>query len=499
MLQLCLPSFRLLAALALLHPIAMPEARANTSGSGRDTTLVKAIDDAINVPGLLTGFHGILIQSLADQSVFYEVNADQVFLPASNNKLLTAGAALGLLGKEFVYRTRLYRTGPISRSGILTGNLILRGDGDPLLMPDDLKRLAKRARLAGIRLVKGSVGYDDSRFDPQRLGEGWSWDDEPFYYSAQVSALNLNENVVSVQPWPGKRPGDPVRVAVGPIPDYITLINRARTGAPKTRGSLVITRERGKNVVILEGSLPIDADAKSNAPVGVTIENPGRYAATALKYYLQKEGIRVSRSEILAIRARPRADALVAEHISAPMPELLRRLNKPSDNLVAECLLKTVGTTSTHTEEPASTARGAKAATEWFLRIGLDTDRVRLADGSGLSRQNFVSPRNLVRLLTYFHTDQHGQIFRDSLPIAGADGTLRRRMKGTAAEKNCLAKTGTLSNMSSLSGYVTTKDGEPLVFSILMNNYLTSGVVARAAQDKIVTLLADYSRKGTSP
>ncbi len=470
--------------------------RAQDAGAGRgpDPELVRAIDGALDVPGLQSGFQGVVIQSLTDQSLWYARNADRAFLPASNNKLLTSAVALGILGPNFAYRTRLYRTGALDAHGALRGDLILRGAGDPLLAPGDLADLARQAAKAGLRRVAGRLRYDDTYFDRQRLGDGWAWDDEPFYYSAQISALNANKNLIYLQFAPGRKPGDPIHVTVGPTRHYVEIRNLATTGAKKSKFTLSTTRERGRNILTLRGSLPLDVAAADNKPVGVTIEDPSRYTAFLLLEALQRAGITITGG----LRDGPPAPAgspLLAEHVSPALAVLLKRLNKPSDNLVAECLLKTVGAVRAGRGTGGSQGTAVLIARDWLLHAGLDIETLHQVDGSGLSRENFVSPRNLVKLLAYLHTTPEFSIFYASLPIAGVDGSLRSRMKNTAAAGNCRAKTGYVSFASSLSGYVTTQDGELIAFSILMNNHQAPNAVCQAAQDKIVTLLADYTRK----
>lgn len=494
----CFSSLRAFWLVALLLFVSVPAVWAEDAGQGSDPELVRAIDQILAVPGLQTGFQGILIQSLSDGVTLYERNADHVFLPASNNKLLTSGAALALLGKDFTYHTKLFRTGTLDSVGTLHGDLILQGAGDPILMPDDLLVLARQAYIAGIRRIQGDVRYDDSRFDHLWLGYSWEWDDEPFDYSAQISALNLNENVVAVQPQPGRKVGDPIRITVSPTDRYTTVVNKAVTGPSKSKASLVIDRKRGQNVIAVSGSLPIDAAAKDNPSVPVTIEEPSRFTTTVLAEDLSKVGIRVH-GQAREGSPVPAEATLVAEHVSPPLTVILQKLNKPSDNLIAECLLKTIGAVQKGKGTGGEGGTGAQAARVWLAQIGLDVSRLQQADGSGLSRVNYVSPRNLVRLLIALHGRTDFPVFYDSLPIAGIDGTLRNRLKGTRAANNCHAKTGTMSHVSSLSGYITTREGETLVFSILMNGHLTGNRVCSTAQDAIVVLLADYTRKKGTP
>lgn len=493
--------------LAFILTLMASVGQAQTPPSASDPSLqnlAKQIDAFLDVPGLQAGFQGVCIQSLKDNTVLYERNADKVFLPASNNKLLTSAAALALLGPNYVYHTRLYGTRAVDRHGVLHGDLILRGAGDPLLSPTQLNALAHAVYLKGVRRITGHLRYDDSFFDRQRLGDGWTWDDEPFYYSAQVSALNLNENILQVQVLPGSHPGTPCRVLVGPTDTYVKIVNHALTVAPahgksparndKPLVPLNITRLRGENTLLVTGTLPVDVTSKDNLPTGVTVEDPSRYTAQAFAQDLIKAGIRLRYPEVKDGPPLPALATLVAEHKSPPLSEMLRLLNKPSDNLMAECLLKTVGAEKTGQGTAGLSGSGARITRTFLQSIGLSLGELQQADGSGLSRLNYVSPRNLVRLLAYMHTRPDFPVYYGSLPIAGVDGTLRRRMKNTPAQGNCHAKTGSLSHVSACSGYVTTKDGEMLVFSLMMNHQLAPGSAATGAQDKIVALLAGYQR-----
>lgn len=456
-----------------------------------DSALIKAIDSELQRSELRTGWQGIVIQRVSDSKVLYEHEAHKVFLPASNNKILTSAVALAKLGADFRYHTRLTRKGPISRNGTLNGDLILTGAGDPLFSPHELKALAKDAFKAGLKRVAGDLQYDDSLFDHQRYGDTWAWDDMDFYYSAQISALNLNENMVFIQPHPGHKAGDPVRLDVGPISGYADIQCTAKTGTAGTPSTLNISRVLGLNTILVTGTIPIDIKPNKNLPIGVTIDNPSRFAAFTLIHYLKELGVRV-RGGIKESPAALLPSILVAEHLSDPLSLLLKRMNKPSDNLMAECLLKTVGAKVKKQGTGGESGTGAQAARDWFKSIGLDLSELNQSDGSGLSRTNYVSPANIVKLLIYLHTRPDFSVFFDSLPIAGVDGSLKHRMKGTSAENNCHAKSGYVSHASSLSGYVTTKNGELIAFSILMNNHLCPNRVCTETQDHIVNLLANY-------
>lgn len=456
-----------------------------------DPALASKIDALLADPALKGGIQGVVIQSLADGRVWYEHNPELLFLPASNQKLLTSSAVLNALGPDWRYETVLLRGGPVDDSGTLHGNLYLKGSGDPLLAASDLDAMVEQVKGAGIKKVAGKVVGDDSRFDHQRYGTGWEWDDMPYYYSAQISGLNLDENVVRVTVDPGRAPGDPVRVTIKPTDRYTKLTVRARTTEKGGRSALRITRELGRNDIVVEGTLAVDAKPQDHRPEPITVDNPTRFAAFYLEEALERASVMVTGG--IGDGETPTSGTTeVARHEGEPFSEVLKKLNKPSDNLVAECLLKTLGAAK---GKAGSTAAGREVAEAWFKSIGFDMGGLDMTDGSGLSRENFVSPHNFAALLKTMASHPYGKVWMESLPIAGVDGTLRNRMKGTPAAGNCVAKSGYVSSVSSLSGYVTTKDDERLLFTILMNNHKARNAVATGIQDRIVELLASYARE----
>jgi serine-type D-Ala-D-Ala carboxypeptidase/endopeptidase (penicillin-binding protein 4) len=477
----------------LLLQASRPAYAVEDHGSGPDAAFVQQIDALLADPGMKGGIQGVVIQSLADGKTWYERNADLLLLPASNQKLLTSAAALDALGPDWTYATTLHRYGSLDDNGTLHGSLTLKGSGDPLLEAKDLDLFAESVKAAGIRKVQGKLIGDDSRFDEKRLGFGWEWDDLPFYYSAQVSGINLNENVVMVTVDPGRKPGDPLIARVTPADRAIKLVVRGRTAEKGQPSSLAVTRTTGVNQIVVDGLLAVDSRAEDRKPIPVSVEDPTRYALTYLQQKLKDAGIEVTGGIDEGIL--PDRDTVeIARHTGPPLSEVLKKLNKPSDNLVAECLLKTIGAEKGKAGV-GSTAAGRDVAMQWFQIIGIDPAGISMQDGCGLSRHNFVSARSIALLLKAMHSHPSGKVFLDSLPVAGVDGTLRNRMKGTLATQNCRAKTGTMDAVSSLSGYVTTKAGEPLLFVMLMNNHRAPSALPAAVQNKIVELLAGYEKQ----
>ena len=508
-------------------PAAAPSASASPSAStsASASRLASALDAILDAPALQNDFVGACVMRVRDGQVLYARNADRVFLPASNNKLLTSFAALQMLPSDFAYHTQVRTRGEVDEDGTLRGDLLLVGGGDPVLSLANLDALAQQLAAAGVRDIRGGLRYDDKRYDRQWLGVGWTWDDEAASYSAQISALNVNANCVSVQVLPGKRAGDAARVQVTPSYAAIRVENRAVTGLAKSASSIVIDRARGQNVIVVTGALAGDADTRTQSAVDVTVENPARFTATLFEDALKRAGIRVHDRKILPLDEGVKPGVtiaparLLAEHVSPPLPQLLLRMNKPSDNLMAECLLKAVGafgkaSGAAVSDAPASSSSliaapafpasvrvgtsgaegtGAQTARQAFAAAGMNLNGVRQVDGSGLSRGNYVSPRNLARLLVAAQSRSWFPVLYASLPIAGVDGTLRNRMKNTPAMNNCRAKSGSLSHVSCLSGYVTTPNGDLLAFSLLMNNHLGPMRACTLAQDDVVNFLAAYT------
>ena len=437
---------------------------------------------------------GLCVRSLDRGDELYARNAEAAFVPASNQKLLVAAAALDALGPDFSFTTRVLALGP-RRGGALLGDLVLQGGGDPMLTTEGLAALAEGVAAAGIRRVTGRVRGDDSIFDRQRRGAGWSWDDEAFPYAAPISGLTLNGNTVRVEVRPGARPGLPPLVSLDPPGAPLVLRLRALTAPPGEPAALRIDRTRARDEIVVSGRIPWHGE-----PViaWVTVEDPPLYAAAVFTALLRARGVPVAGDPVLL--GTPGAAVPLREIRSPRLAEIVRVMNKQSENLVAEMLLKALGMR----ERSAAAGIGIGGAGEGVLRAFLERSGLRgpalaLADGSGLSRLNLVSPRNLVRLLAAMDRHPARNAFFDSLPVAGVDGTLRRRMVGTAAAGAVRAKTGTLMHVSALSGIATTRSGEQLAFSILTNNYpgaLSEPGGPRAMEDAVAVALAEFRRSG---
>ncbi|HEU4753476.1 MAG TPA: D-alanyl-D-alanine carboxypeptidase/D-alanyl-D-alanine-endopeptidase [Armatimonadota bacterium] len=450
-----------------------------------DPVLAARLDAALQPLGPHAA-SAVRVLSLDRKQVLYERNADLSLNPASNMKLVTSAAAMAKLGPGYRFTTRVLATVRPDADGVLAGDLVLQGGGDPVLETKHLEALADAVKAAGIRRVTGSLIADDSRYDSERLGNGWNWDDESFYYSAQVGALSVNRNVLQVDVLPG-RAGEPVMVRVHPLDGYLRVVSCPTTSQAGAPTRLSVTRDRGKNEVRISGTLA--EDGKPLLAEDVTVEDPDLFTGELFRKLLADRGIQLSGVR----RGCAAPDAIpVAHHESVPLSEILPLLNKPSDNFIAEMLCKELGKAC---KGAGDWNAGTTVIEEWLKEIGIDTGGVKVNDGSGLSRLDLVTARVVSDLLVWVAAQPWKDAFEVSLPVAGVDGTLRSRLKGTPAEKNVHAKTGSLAHVTALSGYVSTAGGERLVFSMLINNYpgpLSGASGAKRAEDAVAVALSEY-------
>lgn len=454
------------------------------SGASSNTALIKTIDSALADPGLNHSGRGVLIKSLDTGKTIYSRNSDILMVPASNFKLIVSSAALDTLGPDYTMNTYLFATSKPGVDGVLKGDLVLVGKGNPVLSFDNLQTMADKVKAMGIKSVEGRVIGDDTWFDDIRLGEGWDWDSQNYYYSAQVAALSASENYVDVYVRPGAKIGDAPSVKTIPATSYVTIQNTCTTGAAGTSRNVVVDRLPGQNIIRVTGNIPSD-DKQESPAESITVEDPAMFACYTLKDMLQRDGIEVKGE--LAHGKLPEGCELITTIASPPMSEMIKLLLKPSDNLIAECLLKTLGAES---KGKGTVDNGRDVELAFLKKAGADPFSIGIADGSGLSRKNCVSPKNLTAVLTYMYKQKNSNIYIAALPIAGVDGTLRNRMKGTPAQGNVRAKTGYVMRVTCLSGFVKTKANENLVFSIMLNNYLGEQQQAKDAEDRIMAALA---------
>ena len=457
--------------------------------------LAAEVDSALADPAFARASWGVVVQSLDNGQVLYRRNAERLFLPASDLKLLTAAAALLRLGADFRYRTVVLARGA-RRADTLAGDLVVAGSGDPSLLldtargaPDPLASLrpwADSLQARGIRVVQGRVTGDATAFVGPPLGPGWAWDDLDAEYSAPVAALQFNESVAYLLAVPGRSPGEPVRVGLLPRSTPLRVFTTATTAArDSSAAALRWSRAPFGDSVMVTGSLPAGRDT---VRLPLSVPDPSHYFETSLAEALAGRSVAVAGQSLAAPAGAP--DTLFA-WMSPPLAAVLPLFLKPSQNQIGETLLRTLGA---QLAGAGSTDSGRAVLGRALSDLGVPPDAYVLADGSGLSRYDLVAPDAIAQVLFAMHVRPDFQAFYDALPIAGVDGTLATRLRLTAAAGNARAKTGSLTGVRTLAGYVATADGEHLLFVLLANNFTVPQRVVEAAQDRIVERLANFSR-----
>ncbi|MBA4406280.1 D-alanyl-D-alanine carboxypeptidase/D-alanyl-D-alanine-endopeptidase [bacterium] len=456
------------------------------------------LDDYFNDSNFSNAIWGVLVKSLKTGEVIYKRNADKSFIPASNMKLFTSAAAILLLGPKYVYETNIYVNGDLEK-GVLKGDLIIQGSGDPTISnrfyegnhTKIFEEWADTLKARGIWIIKGNVYGDDSFFDNVGLGNGWTWDYESSWFAAPSGALSFNDNSVEIKVDPTEI-NFPSKVNLVPYTKYLSVISKVTTVDENTESSVSIVRQRGTNQIMVTGLMK-----KGSKPVieHVSISDPTMYFLTVLREVFERKGIviqgRVGNLNSAENNIIPDDITPLYTHRSVPLKTIIKELNKNSNNFYAEQLLKTIGL---EIYNYGTVENGVKACKEIFNSMGINPENMVMADGSGLSRLDLVTPRQIVNLLSYMYKNDEFSNFYESLPIGGVDGTLINRMKRTAAENNVRAKAGYNDNVSSLSGYLKTLSGEQLAFSIIVNNYLTSPALANYIQDNVCHRLVNFIR-----
>jgi serine-type D-Ala-D-Ala carboxypeptidase/endopeptidase (penicillin-binding protein 4) len=428
---------------------------------------------------------GIKVLSLDSGTVFYEHDSKALMNPASNIKLVTSAAALSLLDTGYQFKTSVFVDESTANGGTVQ-NIYLKGYGNPNLSTSDLDSLAFTVRQFGIQYIQGNIIVDDSFFDDNYWGAGWSWDDESDPDAPYINALSVNKNCIRINIISDS---NTVSVFLDPNTDFVTVFNKAVIVLDSIRTPLKIRRLTLNNVntIVIEG----DIFPWSQRSQNLSLRRPEFYAGTLFKQSLRTAGISVSGDIISDVV--PDGIQEIA-HIYQPIEKVIETMNKPSDNLSAENTLKVIGALGIGI--PGSAKNGVFIENRFLSDLGMDTTKFSLADGSGTSRYNLLSADQIVQFLAAMSKQPRlFPKFYNSLPIAGIDGTIADRMSNYPVACNLRAKTGTLIGASCLSGYVRTLDGEMLAFALMMQNFVSSSYEYRLAQDRICSLLAGFSRK----
>jgi D-alanyl-D-alanine carboxypeptidase/D-alanyl-D-alanine-endopeptidase (penicillin-binding protein 4) len=489
-----------LATVLLLSGCAAHPRPTTSAGaqSRAERDLTRDLSRIFEASAMSQAFWGVEVRSMTSGAILYELNSRKLMMPASNMKIVTLATAAETLGWDYRFTTTLETSAPVE-GGTLAGDLIVRGGGDPTINAREGRAAAvfdawaDALKGAGISHIDGRVVGDDNAFDDATLGGGWAWDYLQYGYAAPVGALEYNESIATLAVRPGAREGDPVFVDLSPGAG-LRLFNRALTG-PR-RSPLTIDYERRSDSPTLDviGGMAVDADPMTRE---VAVVNPTVFFARAVKDALVARGIEVTGDAIDADDVldtpAPGDRHVLAKSDSAPLSEIATVLMKVSQNLYAETLLKAVGAV----DGGLGTTEGGRVATRKLLDSwGIPQNSYVQMDGSGLSRYDYVTANMLVTILErVFRNPRNRDAFISTLPIAGKDGTIEKRMRMTRAENNVTAKTGSIANVRCLSGFVRTRDDEVLAFSILANNFTAPAATVNWITDLAVEKLAEFSRK----
>lgn len=448
--------------------------------------------------GMRRGFLGLQIVNLETGAVLFESNAEHLFVPASNSKLFTTALGLTRLGPDYQFHTTVVASGKPDADGRIAGTVSLIGDGDPNLSGRELpyrvdsprgdglhaiEDLAGQIVARGVRRIDGDIVGDDSAYVWEPYPDGWGQGDALWEYGAPVSALTINDNTFILNLYPG----DPARISIDPPLEFYQIDNLVESGNPK---KIKIGREPGSRQLRIWGTLPLKDPGLSEM---LAIHDPALYAAVALRDALARRGVAirgaaVARHSLPGAQVGPTTGIELARLDSLPLIEDLRVTAKDSQNLHAELILRAVARAR---RGVGSREAGLQEMRMFLKEAGIPASEYRLDDGSGLSRTSLVTPGAVVKLLRFMYHSPNRENWLNLLPVGGEDGTLRLRLRGTAAAGRIHAKTGSLTHVTALSGYAERKDGTMLAFSFLANNESVPAREVRAVLDKICVLMVE--------
>ena len=466
-------------------------------------------------PTLMRGRIGIKVISLDGNKTVFEDSAEKYFIPASNMKSFTVATAMEKLTPTFHFVTSVYAPMMPGPDGTIKGDLTIYGRGDPsfsmaftrpnattpAIEADYLKpleALADKIVQAGVKKIEGNIIGDESYFNTEGVPGTWEADDLPGYYGAEISALTINDNAIDVSVKPSSI-GSAAIIQLFPSNNIVTIINRTTTTAAGTPRSIQLDRKLGQNILEVTGTIPVNDGGVLRS---VAITRPALLFTTLLRRVLEQKGVTISgQTRVVSAKeksvAAPSASLSEVTNYESPVFSLIAaKTMKPSQNLYTELILRAVGEQSGDKTDPkkSSETKGIEVVQSFITQAGVVPGSVLQYDGSGLSRHNLITPAAAAQLYTFMNSRPYAASWREALTIAGVDGTLKNRFVGTPAVANVRGKTGTVDQVSALSGYVTTAAGEKLAFSILTNS-LPEGRLRTSTIDEIVLLLTNFNGK----
>lgn len=458
-----------------------------------DATLEEKLDVIVEDERLDRTITSIHVADASMGKELYEQYTDFPLRPASNMKILTTIAALEVLESDYTYTTELF-TDASSDGGTLKGNIYVKGGGDPTLNQEDFVQFAKDLKERGIEKIGGNLIGDDTRYDDMYFSQDVPWEDEQYYYGAPISALTVSPDAdydvstIMIEVEPGEAVGEKAQYSVYPTNDAITIVNETETVETHEEQTVEIEREHGTNNIVLTGDFPKDAPLMREWR---SVNDPTMYAMNVFKHTLEEEGISISTGSEIKKGETPEETELLSTIQSEQIDELLKVFMKFSNNGIGNLLVKEMGKV---VADEGSTEAGIDVIYDVLSDYGAETKSMVLRDGSGLSDKTLFSTEQLSTILYEVQDASWYEQFEETLPVAGVDdrlegGTLRYRMLSDETAGNIQAKTGGMTGVSTISGYVTTSSGDQFIFTIFMNNF-TGGPMTQM-QDVILTVLAE--------
>jgi serine-type D-Ala-D-Ala carboxypeptidase/endopeptidase (penicillin-binding protein 4) len=467
----------LLIAILLITAICVASAEQQDTLANKVNAVLTNFGDTVSI--------GIQVKDLQTGKVLYNKNAEHYLMPASNEKLFTASAALASLDQNFTYKTQLFVDITKVTNGVLNDNVYLQFSGDPTLTFAQLDNLIHALSQAGIHQITGKIIVDDSSFDQMSMSPGSTWDDKDFCWGSPVNAITIEHNCVKATLVPAKATNQRANLSLPEYPQSVQFINNVMTRAPDTNDCIAKTKRSSGSSYTINGCISATTPPKD---IEMAIDNPRANLIFLLTYLLDRNQIINTHAfEFEKITLPP---ALLASVNSLPVSNLVTTMLKESDNTIANSLFKTMG--SLFANEPGSFQNGSDAVRNILNKsIPLDIPTTTLVDGSGTSRYDFVTPQQIVTLLQKMYSSSYGAVFVNALPIGGVDGTLKDRMKDPLIQGKVYAKTGSETAVSTLSGYLQTNSKHTLVFSIMINGFVDSPKKYQELEDKICATLIE--------
>lgn len=511
-------SFGCSTATSDTQTVASPETSSESSDARigavvrNNADLATALDHLLEGSEYKTARWGIAVVSLPDGKLLYGHNHAQLFTPASNMKIYTTAVALDLLGADYRWRTSVYADQQPDETGRIKGDVILYGRGAPDLVSDNrkenvnsLEELAADLAQRGVKQVTGNVVGDESYFRGEPVGDGWQQNDLQWYFGAEASALSVNNNSADISITPSQKLGDPATVTLNAdAAEYLHVNNQTAMVDSSREFRLGVQRGLSDNEVLVWGEVPIGARGYG---ASLSVHRPSLWAARLFLRSLQAHGISVAGSAITHNWRVPQNQRFDPTHgqelafvMSKPLSEIASLTNKQSINLYAELILRTLGRergerlggNKPNGRELGDEEAGAELILMWLGRAGVKSERLAIHDGSGLSRLNLITPESAAGLLAAIGRTSVASVFRNSLPIAGTDGTLQGRLSTLAGR--VFAKTGAIIYDHALSGYLITAEGKTVAFSIISNDFVEKSG-ASPLVDRLVTVIATTSTR----